>query len=187
MITRLNWCIWTCILVLRWIRSMQQVLVSNHQRPQVVRKSMCGHPSRTILTTDRWGIPRCRSSNRMSTIMVTTKRPISTNSNPWWGRQHLIITKIASTRATTRQVQRNLCNWIITHLHSSIKKAKIHRTTRHKRKCLMEQDKDAWCNRGATLTRNITTMTQIVAISEVSTRSKTNTENRGEKVATITP
>jgi hypothetical protein len=34
---------------------------------------------------------------------------------------------------------------------------------------------------------NITTMIRIVAISEVSTRSKTNIENRGEKVATITP
>lgn len=64
------------------------------------------------------------------------------------------------------------------------------RTIRHKRKCLVELDKDARCNSGAIRTSSITTMIQIVAISEintVSTRSSTNLENRGEKVATITP
>lgn len=119
-------------------------------------------------------------------IMVKTKRVISINS-PWWGRQHLITTKVALIRVIIRQVQLNLCNWTIMRLHSSIKRGKMPRIIRHRRKCLVELGKDAWCNSGAILTSNITTMTRIVAISEVSTRSKTNTENRGEKVATITP
>lgn len=136
LITHLNWCIWTCIIILGWIRNLHQDLISNN----LPTRYRYGRPNKTTILalhltreTHTWcRLSRChiqnyKWNNQMSMIMVA--KAMFTSSQ--YKEGHLV--PIMTTAAMRRRVQQNQCNWIKTRQLFSTRKFRGTIITRHRR------------------------------------------------------